>query len=111
MDDFHVDRSTTCKASPGKTDKKYSPNAPSSTTGSADSETRASGGDPSGKNSFCTGWEAGYTKGWMKVHIEGTRPDEVPTCPETVPTGCEDYKCGFATGTKAGQIAAKKARG
>ena len=93
----------TSKTSPGKTDKKYSPNAPSSTTGNT--ETR-SGGDPHSGTTFCTGWQAGYSKGFMKVN--GTKPDIIPACPEFVPSGCEDYKCGYATGTKAGQIAAKK---
>ena len=78
-----------------------------STTGNVDSETR-SGGAPSG-NSFCTGWEAGYSKGFTKVHPEGHKPEEVPQCPSPS-SGCEDYKCGYDIGTKAGQIDAKKQR-
>ncbi|MBM76984.1 MAG: hypothetical protein CL846_00735 [Crocinitomicaceae bacterium] len=97
----------TSKSTPGKTDKKYTPNAPTSTTGNVDSETR-SGGAPSG-NSFCTGWEAGYSKGFTKVHPEGHKPEEVPQCPSPS-SGCEDYKCGYDIGTKAGQIDAKKQR-
>ena len=98
----------TSKSTPGKTDKKYTPNAPTSTSGNSASDSRASDSAPNTSvSSFCRGWKDGYVKGWSEAKDEISKPQEIPSCPEKAPLGCEDYKCGYSTGMQQGKIDAR----
>ena len=98
----------TSKSTPGKTDKKYTPNAPTSTSGNSASDSRASDSAPNTSvSSFCRGWKDGYVKGWSEAKDEISKPQEIPSCPEKAPYGCEDYKCGYSTGMQQGKIDAR----
>ena len=98
----------TSKSTPGKTDKKYTPNAPTSTSGNSASDSRASDSAPNTSvSSFCRGWKDGYVKGWSEAKEEISKPQEIPSCPEKAPFGCEDYKCGYSTGMQQGKIDAR----
>ena len=97
------------KGTSGKTDKKFSPNAPTSAKGNAAPENRATDSAPqTSQSSFCRGWKDGYLKGWVEAKEEKVKPQEIPSCPEKAPYGCEDYKCGYSTGMQSGKLDARK---
>ncbi len=106
---FKPNSPASSKGTSGKTDKKFSPNAPTSTKGNKAPESRALEAAPNTSvSSFCRGWKDGYLKGWVEAKEEATKPSKMPSCPEKVPSGCEDYKCGYSTGMQSGKLDARK---
>ena len=106
---FSPSSSASSKGTSGKTDKKFSPNAPTSVKGNTAPENRATDSAPqTSQSSFCRGWKDGYLKGWVEAKEEKVKPQEIPSCPEKAPYGCEDYKCGYSTGMQSGKLDAKK---
>lgn len=65
----------------------------------APAESAAGGGTAS--RSFCSGWEAGFARGWTEVRGAGSAPPAAPSCPQAQ-CGRDTYEDGYARGLTAG---------